>query len=341
MTNANNKFLQQFFRYRLQHILFWIGYIWLQTIIYKRYDGTGLAFLNALVVNIFHATAVYFNFYFLIPRLLLLKRYIVYFLMLLFTVTLVSYLLVQVMILLEPDSENFLIESFSGLFIGVLFTVTITMVAKIMINWYQQQQVTIQLEKQQIETELKFLKSQIQPHFLFNVLNNIYSLALQKSDQTPDVVLRLSEFLRYILYEAGDKKIMLSKEVDFLNNYIALQRVRFSNRANIEFITEGVISSQFIEPMLLITFLENSFKHGVGNQLEKVWVSIHLQASENQLTFDIKNSTATDIRKEVHTGGIGLENVKRRLNLLYPQQHELNIENKENEYHVQLKLNKL
>jgi LytS/YehU family sensor histidine kinase len=208
-----------------------------------------------------------------------------------------------------------------------------------MIYWFRQQQLTVQLEKQQIETELKFLKSQIQPHFLFNVLNNIYSLAIQKSEQTPEVVIRLSEFLRYILYEAGDKKIPLSKEIDYLQNYIELQRIRFGNRANITWQISGEPGNLQIEPMLLITFLENSFKHGVSSQLQEVWVKIGMQISGNELTFEVRNSKpAEEKREKKEPGGIGLENVQRRLQLLYPDNFELSVNELHNEYHVNLKI---
>jgi two-component system, LytTR family, sensor kinase len=323
-------------RYKVHHLLFWATYILLQSFIYQRFDGGDKALMNALIVNAFHAAAVYFNFYFLIPRLLLLKRYLLYFFMLGCAVFLCSYALMQLMMFIEPDSRNILLETFSGLFTGVFFTVTITMVVKIMINWYQQQQLNIQLEKQQAETELKFLKSQIQPHFLFNVLNNIYSLALQKSDQTPDVVLRLSEFLRYILYEAGDKKIELQKEISYLENYIELQKLRFGNRADIDFKVEGELLQQQIEPMLLITFVENSFKHGVSSMKERVWVKIHIALEEGRLIFEVSNSKTEGSRAEQAAGGIGLENLKRRLQLLYPGQHQLSIEDGKNEYRVQL-----
>ena len=339
MNPAPNRFIQQFFKYRLQHILFWTLYVVFQTIIYQRYDGTGKALFNALIVNAFHATAVYFNIYFLIPRLLYHKRYVLYFIMLFCTLFLTAFALLQLILWMEPDTQNLLLETFSGLIVGIAFTVTGTMVVKIMIYWFRQQQLTIQLEKQQVETELKFLKSQIQPHFLFNVLNNIYSLALQKSEQTPDVVLRLSEFLRHILYEAGDKKIPLEREVEYLNNYIELQRIRFGNRAEVSFETSGQMENLHIEPMLLITFLENSFKHGVGSQMQQVWVKINMDVKDNELTFEVRNSKpAEDKKGPKGPGGIGLENVKRRLELLYPNAHQLTVNELTDEYHINLKL---
>lgn len=335
----NNRFIHFFFRYRLQHILFWTLYVVFQTFIYERYDGTEKALLNALIVNAFHATAVYFNFYFLIPRLLYLKRYLLYFIMLFCTLFLSAYGLLQLILWMEPDTENIMLETFSGLLVGISFTVTGTMVVKIMIYWFRQQQLTVQAEKQQVETELKYLKSQIQPHFLFNVLNNIYSLAIQKSEQTPDVVLRLSEFLRHILYESGDKKILLSKEVEYLNNYIELQRIRFGNRASISFETSISSTDLYIEPMLLITFLENSFKHGVGTQLEQVWVTIRMVVKGNELTFDVRNSKPSEEKKDKkEPGGIGLENVYRRLELLYPEKHQLTVNELAHEYHVNLNI---
>jgi LytS/YehU family sensor histidine kinase len=183
--------------------------------------------------------------------------------------------------------------------------------------------------------ELQFLKSQLNPHFLFNSLNNIYSLAYQKSDKTADAILKLSEIMRYMIYESNDSWADLSKEVAYVKSFVELQKLRFKDGASVVITINGEIDGQQIVPLILISFVENAFKHGVANDPEDP-IKINLIANQKILHFSVsnkKNKTNKDAM-----GGVGLNNVERRLQLLYPDRYKLNIVNSATHYTTELML---
>ena len=192
------------------------------------------------------------------------------------------------------------------------------------------------LENEKLVSELAFLKSQINPHFLFNSLNNIYSLAYQKSEKTPEAILKLSEIMRYMLYESNENKVPLLEEIRYLKNYIELQKLRFKDKAYINFEVDEDIQDQKITPLILISFVENAFKHGVATDKENP-ITIVLNVSTNKLFFQVLNRKNTQNKDE--TGGIGLQNVKRRLDLLYKGQYRLHIQDDKDIYSCELYLN--
>lgn len=193
-------------------------------------------------------------------------------------------------------------------------------------------------QKERLQSELSFLRSQISPHFIFNILNSIVYLIRTKSDLAEPVTLKLSELMRYMLYESENAQIPLGKEVAYLKNYIELQQVRFGEDVDIVFDAEGEASTQMIEPMLLIPFVENAFKHGVGMVLNPS-IKIVLNISENTLSFSVKNKIAPETAMHKDTSsGIGLKNVQRRLELLYPETHELLIQGEKDWFWVDLRL---
>ncbi|TAF83660.1 MAG: histidine kinase, partial [Sphingobacteriales bacterium] len=178
-----------------------------------------------------------------------------------------------------------------------------------------------------------FLKSQINPHFLFNSLNNIYSLAYQQSASTPYAILKLSDILRYMLYESNDSKVALLTEIEYLKSFIELQKLRFKTNLSVHLNIEGNISKQQIMPLVLISFVENAFKHGVATEVDypiNILISVH----ENKLLFTISNKKSNHI-KDV-TGGIGMANVVRRLDLTYPNQYKLNVNSSTMNYYCEL-----
>jgi LytS/YehU family sensor histidine kinase len=192
-------------------------------------------------------------------------------------------------------------------------------------------------EKHYLETELKFLRSQIHPHFFFNTLNNIYSLTLKKSDQAPGVILKLSDLMSYMLYESNAPLVPLSKEIDYLQNYIDVEQLRFGQRLSVSFTRSGFIEEVNIPPMILILFLENSFKHGVKNNISKIHIDISLRVDKDFLFFKVDNPLTED---EVSTEnkGIGLTNVRRRLDLLYGDSYTLDIPVQEGIFSIALKM---
>lgn len=194
------------------------------------------------------------------------------------------------------------------------------------------------LQNENLLSEMKFLKSQVNPHFLFNALNNIYTLVLLKQDSAPAMLMKLSEMLRYMLYECNDDLVPLEKEIAYINNYIELQQLKTEQPQNITTDLRIENSDAMIPPLLLIPFIENSFKHSRIVDTENEWVKIRLSSTEKNIHFEISNSIpAIPIPKD-KTSGIGLENVKRRLELLYPGSYSLNISESETEFKVELSI---
>ncbi len=202
----------------------------------------------------------------------------------------------------------------------------------------QQEKTRQQEHEERLKSELSFLRSQISPHFIFNVLNSIVYLIRSKSSQAESVTIKLSELMRYLLYESGDAQVSLSKEVEYLKNYVELQKIRFEEDVQIRMNVEGSPSSQLIEPMLMIPFVENAFKHGVGLIVQPI-IDIQLIIEEKLLTFSVKNKTGDNASEDRdNASGIGLRNVQRRLELLYPNKHELNIGRNEEWFEVKMSI---
>ena len=184
------------------------------------------------------------------------------------------------------------------------------------------------------EQELNYLKMQIHPHFLFNTLNTMYGFALKKADETPEMILKLSNLLDYLLYQVDKPFVLLSNEIDHINDYIALEKMRFNETLYISFITKNTSEDIQIAPMLLIPFIENSFKHGTLNH-GILNIDIMLLCENNSIIFKIENTTKP---QDVSSKGIGLENIKKRLNLLYKDHYVLEITNANNVFSVHLKI---
>jgi LytS/YehU family sensor histidine kinase len=195
------------------------------------------------------------------------------------------------------------------------------------------------LEAKQAQAELELLKSQINPHFLFNSLNSIYSLTLKKSEKSSEAVMLLSDLMRYIL-ETGKKKLVpLDEEIQFIQNYIDLEKLRLGNNFNLNYQVLGNLKNLYIVPMILITFVENIFKHGVSSNRDKNEFNIKIEISENQLLFSSENSIVQKSNElEVKAEKTGIENVKKRLELLYPNQYDLTIENNKGKFQVALQI---
>jgi LytS/YehU family sensor histidine kinase len=199
-------------------------------------------------------------------------------------------------------------------------------------HYYKHQQTTQilkqmaeRLEKEKLAAELKLLKSQINPHFLFNTLNNLYVLTLNHSEKAPLMVHKLSELMSYMLYDSNQAEVALEKEIQYIKNYIDLEKIRYGERLEVILKIYGNIDKIMIAPLLMLPLIENSFKHGARNQLKEGWIHIDIEVENGRITLKVENSKPNFEQENNKTSGIGLSNVKRRLTHLYPNQHSLQL----------------
>ncbi len=334
------------------HIVLWLFSIAFFSIIFylnSRTFNTELIF-KALIINVGFALSVYINLYILIPRLLRQKAYIFYTFWLIVIIS-GSSLFVQFILLyplrnilhVSDQLTGFNANIHSAFFFVTLVYVGISSFLKFVKDWFAMQDLNYKLakiEKQKLEAELNTLKGQLNPHFLFNSLNNIYSLALVKSDKVPELILKLSDLMRHIIYESKEHFIPLEKEIDFVDNFIALQQIRVSKTTEISYIKKGSIPDAKIIPLLFEPFIDNAFKHGVPGNSENDFIKIEFEFEDNELFFEIKNNYSDTEKWSKKHSGIGIKNVKQRLALLYkPAEYKLEIDNKNYIYTVKLRLN--
>jgi sensor histidine kinase YesM len=323
----------------IQHLVFWvlsvyaIGTYFSISSIFKFID-----FFYAVLFHIPLLYLVYVNLRILIPRFLEKGKYGLYALnVLLLLATTYGLHEFTFEILLPILPTEFYMVSFTEwqvlLSIFVIYLVLTTLI-KLSKSWYTLQQ----LQKEKLSIELNSLKAQVNPHFLFNSLNSIYSQALSKSEQTADTVLELSNLLRYMLYEVGEDMVPLSKEIEMLENYIELQKLRVDESAHISWRVSGELEGVKIAPLLVFPLVENAFKHGLKGASEDSYVRVSVHVDQSILIEIENNIGEVDDMEKGKYGGIGLENVKRRLELIYPRQYELVIDDKDDSFHVKLEL---
>ncbi len=326
------------------HTLFWLVLLLLLTLTEGTEQGFLFTLSNELINICFYGLIVYFNLFYLIPNYLTKKRFLTYCGLLIVASLLITPFKVLVFYFKFshfPTAQAELLHNMNWYFLVTFFIAGSSTIFKIITDWVRHLREKQELHTQTMQSELRFLKSQINPHFLFNTLNNLYALTLKKSDKAPEIVIKLSEMMRYMLYECNEKQVPLSKEVNYIRNYLDLEKLRQGKNVEIHFEVEGEVNDQKIAPLMFIPFLENSFKHGLSNQISTGFVNIKLSVHENNIHFFIENSKPDTPPKQDsrRSGGIGLVNVHRRLNLLYPKQYELEIEDSPRSYAVNLKLN--
>jgi two-component system, LytTR family, sensor kinase len=324
------------------HLILWLAWFFFPFLFidsaeegYRYFMKNG--FLLCLLAGFFYTNSLV-----LIPRLLLKRKVLFYVLALLGCFILISvlhYLWGFVLIDLglrsgrHPMAHRLYYPLFPALLVyGLSSAIRITN------EWFKNDKQKKEMENEKLISELAFLKSQVNPHFLFNILNNICSLARKKSDDTENALIKLSQIMRYMLYESKDEKVSLEKEVDYLRSYIELQRLRISDKVIINFSITGSPDLLMIEPLLLIPFVENAFKHGIsylGNSI----INILLVVRENELTFKVDNTIAVNRNEAIPIeSGIGLKNVRRRLELLYPEKYTLKVNDNGTLYFIDLNL---
>lgn len=242
----------------------------------------------------------------------------------------------------EPRSAE--IRQFMGLlavFLGGFTNTAFVAGFKYIKQWYLKEQKNIQLQKENAESQLQLLTAQVHPHFLFNTLNNLYALTLQASPTAPAVVLKLSELMSYMLYDSRSDLTSLQQEIRHIKNYIELEQLRYGNRLDVSLNVSGETGQVSIAPLLLIPFVENAFKHGISEETGNVWVTIDIKVKHDWLSVKVENSYNEPLPPTSGDGdknGIGLQNVTRRLNLMYEYNHELVINKEPGRYSVDLKI---
>lgn len=338
-----------FFRYRiLWHILFWV-LVWLAyTLTYGGFRGY---YYEEFVINFsllpVRMIAVYSMIYLLLPLLTQKKKYTLFAVLTIIHAVLFGQLVWLTLYKLDlfpgyfdysKHTEFSFGKLFSGLtgnYVLVLFAVAIIIFKK----WYLSERSKKKLTEEKLEAELSFLKSQIHPHFLFNTLNNLYALTLIKSDQTSDVVLKLSGLLDYMIYKSNDKFVALSQELEMLESYIELEKLRYNKRLDLDYQIKGDASYRKIAPLILLPFIENSFKHGASGDRTNPKIRIIIEIENDCVHLKVVNSIKVESEKDDSLGeGIGLKNVRRRLDLIYPDMHKLDIRQGEQEFEVKLKI---
>ncbi len=236
------------------------------------------------------------------------------------------------------NTNNPYLFYFIGHFFPLLMVLLSSALYEITIVANQSAREAAQLKSEKLESELKFLKSQINPHFLFNSLNNIYTLTMLNPKSAGESVLKLSEMLRYLLYECDKEKVLLSRELAYLQNYIDLFLLKDDERLNINFDTTKVSEDIEIAPLLFIPFVENAFKHSQIEDIENGWITIDLLGNNQEVQLNVNNSLPKTEFSKDKVGGIGLQNVKRQLELIYPNQYQLNVNNTNDNYSIELRI---
>lgn len=317
-------------RYRvLRHVIFWIVQVLAFALLYSNQRGFNIQLIISLLLLPVTMLYSYSLISWALPKYLLRNKYLP------FIVIIVIWGAAVVWInnlygtyVLKPFLQNILhVNNKQGLGAGyTLISMTTTFVACIIVlfkHWVKKHQEWIQAEKEKAIAELQLLKAQIHPHFLFNTLNNIYSFSLTDSPKTPELIIKLSSLLSYMLYDCKAEKVLLEKELDVMKDYVDLERERYGNKIEISWSIEGDTADKYIAPLLMLPFLENAFKHGTSEQLERPWLSFNLVVKESMLKCKVANSKNDYVPVSKH--GIGIDNVRKRLCFLYPEKHELKI----------------
>ena len=323
------------------HVLIWLAVFLLPYLLL--YDDRGgkpnphLIFreLNT-ITKLFWLGLFYFNAFILVPRLIYKRKFFSY------AVTLVS--IFSVIMLAHSLLYHLLIDRAFHLWLSTLFnffpfvlTVALSTAYKVVSDQIRNEQIIAEKQNEHLKTELSFLRSQISPHFLFNVMNNIVALVRLKSNELEPTVMKLSTLLQYMLYESDEEKVLLKSEVEYIQSYIDLQSQRFGPELRLQ--TKFDVQEEWhaIEPMLLIPFVENAFKHGNG-ALRQPEISVSLIVNEGELHYVVANRYVDSTETKDKTSGIGLMNVSRRLELLYPDKHELTVTKQDSIFTVDLKV---
>ena len=336
-------------RFILVHFLFWVG-VWFFYVYFFSYNSSDANFVTWFSFFLLPVTMIttYFVVYYLIPKFLLVKKYALFVLYSIYTLILSTWLILMTIFTSLIFLSNLNIDKMPPMSRNYVFVLILVYLIVLLVSFvnllnhnFQTESKNKELQNKILATqlqlkdqELQYLKKQIHPHFLFNTLNTIYGFALKQSANTPDIILKLSNLLDYILYQVNKPKVSLQEEILHLKEYIDLEKIRFQDTLKVSFSTEHIDQHKMIPPMLLIPFVENAFKH--GNLIDGfLQVDINIRLDQDTLCFDIKNTVKQEENTDVNPG-IGLDNLRKRLDLIYASNYTLEIKNANNWFEVDL-----
>lgn len=330
----------------LKYTLFgWLIYSILWLILVSQHIELPYAIIRVMNIILLQVLIFYLNLFYFIPKFLdnnKKQKFIVIILVVLFLATIIGGSIDMYFDHAHPLKFNQLHHPDYMFFVGRFFMAVMPIVISSLISRAitvrKQKEASLELENRMLEAETKALKAQINPHFLFNSLNNIYALSQIKSDKTPDAILQLSDILRYVTYDSNQDFVNLKDEIKTIESLILLQALKDEDQSNIHIDINSDSSEYKIAPLLLIPFVENCFKHANHHDKENGSVSINLKAENKKLHLTCKNTYLDADCIKDKTGGVGMENVKKRLSLLYPNKHKLTLKQDQKEYHVKLEL---
>lgn len=327
----------------LQHVLFWVTHLVFYAVLYGSFtDNYRQAFVQEFLYLPTKIVFTYFVLYVLLPRYLLPGKYLNFMGWLLLASfgagiaqRYITFTIDYPLHLPEALNEPFfhlpkIVKSVVYIFYPVTF---VAVAIKLLKYWYANQQQQQVLHQERLEAELKFLKTQIHPHFLFNTLNNLYALTLKASPKAPETVLKLSELINYMLYECTTDEVQLSKEVKFIRNYVDIEKMRYGDKLDVDIRVKGETHERKVPALILLPLVENCFKHGASETLQLSWVKLTIDMQPSLTVIKVENNKNGE-RVVQKKEGIGIQNVKRRLDLLYPNRHELKIVNGEETFLV-------
>jgi len=328
---------------------FWVLIMVLQMVMATNFLSFRVALMVAGLNTILGMIAFYLNSLWIFPRFFEKRRFVLYLILNLVLLGLLSHVFFNVDVLIfqnfttqpwpedmpEPTPERHVFVYFR-IFSMLIFTTFISLIFSLIRKVQVQDVNARQLSKEKSDTEIQLLKAQINPHFIFNSMNNIYSLAYSKSEQTPEAILKLSEMMRYVYYDCNRDEVTLGAELEYIRNYIAFQQMKSPHKQTIILESEGIDESFRIAPMLFIPFVENSFKYSKIEDIKEARVEIKLSTKQGDLFFKITN-THPDNGK-IPGSGMGIENVRNRLVLTYPGRSSLEIKDENNLFEVEMKI---
>jgi len=331
-------------RYRsaLLHLSFWGVYFSFYFYQFGQDYTRRQVALGLLATVAFNAGLAYFNYFRLLPRLLRTRRLGEY--LVLFAGPYAAVVALRVVadryLLLTDMNRRFLYSAAHtwSVVVGVLFIVAFVSLLYFVTEWFALEARAKALENEKLTAELRYLKAQLNPHFLFNTLNNLYYLAYSRSERTPEVVATLAQMMRYMLDEANRPAVELNREIEYLTSYIQLEKLRLNSPIPITLTVAGQPAGRVVTPLIFMAFLENAFKHGVSTTSTQAWVRVHFDLTGSDCCYTVTNSKLPMPTARVSPAGTGLPNVRRRLALSYPGRHELQIEDRPHEYRIHLRL---